>query len=181
MAEIALTGAIALLDVVLPFLQSVYHNNRVSTDINEVKELLKTMRSYLMDTEGREETEGWKDRVQKVRNLAIETEVAIDEFMFDVTGNSHHHRVTIFLHNVRHSFKPISRLSSQLKDIKAKINNIKSTDPFRCCPSDVTSGSNVEKIPPENYPISRKIILWALRSAGGKFAVLFSTMNQDAQ
>ena len=179
MAEIALTGAIALLDVVLPFLQSVYHNNRVSPDINEVKELLKTMRSYLMDTEGREETEGWKDRVQKVRNLAIETEVAIDEFMFDVTGNSQHHRVTIFLHNVRHSFKPISRLSSQLKDIKAKINNIKSTDPFRCCPSDVTSGSNVEKIPPENYPISREDHLVGIERFRGKICSLF--LNNESR
>ncbi|KAK7855616.1 disease resistance protein rpm1 [Quercus suber] len=157
MAEIALAGAIGLLDVVLPFLPYVYHKG-VSPDINEVKELLKTMRSYLKDTEGREETEGWKDRVQNVRNLAYKTEDAIEEFMSDVTGNSHHHRLTTFLHNVGHSVIdtiPIFHLSSQLKDIKAKINSIKDTDAFRCCPSDVTSRFNVEEIPPEDYPISR--------------------------
>ncbi|KAM3743879.1 hypothetical protein ACB098_06G009000 [Castanea mollissima] len=181
MAEIALAGAIGLLDVVLPFLQHVYHK-RASPDINEVKELLNTMRSFLKDTEGREETEGWKDRVQKVRNLAYETEVAIDEFMFDVTGNSHHHRLTTFLHNARHSFtdiKRINRLSSQLKDIKAKINNIKDTDAFRCCNSAVTSSFNVEEIPPEAYPISRDDHLVGINRRIGKICSLI--LNNESR
>lgn len=119
--------------------------------------------------------------MRKVRNLAYETEDAIEKFMSDVTGNSHHHRVTTFLHNVGHAIidiKPIILLSSQLKDIKTKINNIINTDPFRCCPFDVTSGSNVEETPPEAYPIYRDDLV-GIERRRGKFADLSSTMNQD--
>nr|XP_023879734.1 disease resistance protein RPM1-like [Quercus suber]POE76526.1 disease resistance protein rpm1 [Quercus suber] len=102
--------------------------------------------------------------------------------MSDVTGNSHHHRLTTFLHNVGHSFIdtiPIFLLSSQLKDIKAKINIIKDTDAFRCCPSDVTSRFNVEEIPPEDYPISRDDHLVGIERRSGKICSLI--LNNESR
>jgi hypothetical protein len=68
MAEIALAGAIAIVDKVLPFLM-VGRNCESTYDIEEVKKWLNTMIAYLKDTEGREDTEGWNYRVQQVRDL----------------------------------------------------------------------------------------------------------------
>ncbi|KAK7855615.1 hypothetical protein CFP56_027305 [Quercus suber] len=76
MAEIALAGALALVDRLVLVYQYVTH------DVEEVKKWLDTMKSFLKDIEGREDTEGLKDRVEKVRNLAFETEDAIEEYMF---------------------------------------------------------------------------------------------------
>ena len=153
MGEIALAGAIALIDKLVLVHQNVSHN-AVHHDVEVVRKLLSTLKGYLKDTEGRENTEGLKDRIEKVRDLAYETEDAIDKYMYDVPEHIHHHQFTRFLHGVAH---PVAnrRLSTAMKAIKDNIDTIKGTDAFRVCPSDVASSSNAAEIPPDTNPFSR--------------------------
>ena len=152
MGEIALAGAITLIDKFVLVHQNVSHN-AVHHDVEVVRKLLSTLKGYLKDTEGRENTEGLKDRIEIVRDLAYEIEDAIDKYMYDVPEHVHHHWFTKFLHDAAH---PVANhcLSSAMKAIKDKIDAIKATDAFRICPSDVASSSMAGEIPPEAYPIS---------------------------
>ena len=79
-------------------------SGRDCRNIEEVRKWLNTMIAYLKDTEGREDTAGLKDRVQQVQDLAYETQDAIEEFMYEVPKHSHHHLITIVLHDVAHFF-----------------------------------------------------------------------------
>jgi disease resistance protein RPM1 len=129
----------------------------VCKDVEEVKACLNTLKSYLRDTEGREDNEGLKDRVEKVRNLAYETEDAIDNYMYAVPEHLHHNWCRQVLHDVAQPVKtllPIYHLSSAMKSINTNIKNIKVADSIRVHPSDVASSSMAGEIPPEAYPIS---------------------------
>ena len=120
MAETVVSGAITLVTTVVPFLYEMCSDGDIQ-NIDEVKKWLGTMIAYLKDTEGREDTAGLKDRVQRVQDLAWETQDAIEEFMYDVTDHSHHHWFTKFLHGVAHSANDalaLRQLSSRMADIK---------------------------------------------------------------
>lgn len=143
MAEIAVSGAITVLSTVLPFLEKIRSVGDRS-DIKEVRNWLNTMMAYLKDTEGREHTEGWKDRVQQVQALANETQDAIEEFMYEVPEHVHHHGITKFLHGVAHSAKDalaLRKLSSRMADIKKKVDYIGDFDKLRIFPSQLASNS----------------------------------------
>ena len=119
-AEIALSGALALVDRLLLIYPYVTH------DIEEVKNLLDTMKGVLKDTDGREDTEGLKDQVKNVRNLAYEAEDAIEEYMFQVPEHFHAHQARKIVHNFAHPVKNFIlgiQLSSSMRDIKAKIRD----------------------------------------------------------
>ena len=119
-------------------------SGRDRRNIEEVRKWLNTMIAYLKDTEGREDTAGLKDRVQQVQDLAYETQDAIEEFMYEVPKHSHHHLITIVLHDVAHFFKdfrPLCRFSSRMADIKKEVDNIGDFDTLRICPSPVASSS----------------------------------------
>ncbi|KAM3743880.1 hypothetical protein ACB098_06G009100 [Castanea mollissima] len=151
MAEIALAGALALVDRLVLVYQYVTH------DVEEVKKWLDTMKSFLKDIEGREDTEGLKDRVEKVRNLAYETEDAIEEYMFQVPEHFHPNQVRKIFHNVAHpvkNFIPGIQLSSSMRDIKAKLKDINDLDTLRILSSNLPSSSVAGEIPPEAYPYS---------------------------
>uniref|UniRef100_A0A2N9G2E8 NB-ARC domain-containing protein n=1 Tax=Fagus sylvatica TaxID=28930 RepID=A0A2N9G2E8_FAGSY len=148
MGEIALAGAIALIDKFVLVHQNVSHN-AVHHDVEVVRKLLSTLKGYLKDTEGRENTEGSKDRIEIVRDLAYEIEDAIDKYMYDVPEHVHHHWFTKFLHDAAH---PVA--NHCLSSTKFLHDAIKATDAFRVCPSDVASSSMAGEIPLEAYPIS---------------------------
>lgn len=151
MAEIALAGALALVDRLVHVYQYVTH------DVEEVKTWLDTMKSFLKDIEGREDTEGLKDRVEKVRNLAFETEDAIEEYMFQVPEHFHPNQVRKIFHNVSHpvkNFIPGIQLSSSMRDIKAKLKDINDLDTLRILRSNLPSSSMAGVIPPEASPYS---------------------------
>ena len=79
-----------------------------------------------------------------MQDLAYETQDAIEEFMYEVPKHSHHHLITIVLHDVAHFFKdfrPLWRFSSRMADIKKKVDNIRYFDTLRICPSPVASSS----------------------------------------
>ena len=120
MAEIALAGALALVDRLVLAYPYVIH------DVEKVQNVLDIMKGYLKDAEGREDTEGSKNRVENVRNLAYEAEDAIEEYMFQVPEHFHTHQARNIVHNFAHpvkSFIPGIRLSSSMRDIKAKIRD----------------------------------------------------------
>ncbi|XP_075643657.1 disease resistance protein RPM1-like [Castanea sativa] len=147
MAEIAVSGAITAVTTVLPFLQKICSVGD-RRNIEEVREWLNTMIAYLKDTEGREDTAGLKDRVQRVQDLAYETQDAIEEFMYEVPEHFHHHWITIALHDIAHFFKdflPLCRFSSRMADIKKEVDDIGDFDTIRFCPSQVASSSTTAK------------------------------------
>ncbi len=100
MTYIALAGAIAIADKLVLILNQYVGDNAVCKDVEEVKACLNTLKSYLRDTEGREGNEGFKDRVEKMRNLAYETEDAIDNYMYAFPEHLHHNRCRQVLHDV---------------------------------------------------------------------------------
>ena len=65
MAEIALSGALALVDRLLRIYPYVTH------DIEEVKNLMDTLKGFLKDTDGREDTEGLKNSCFKFLYTSI--------------------------------------------------------------------------------------------------------------
>ncbi|KAK4575586.1 hypothetical protein RGQ29_026519 [Quercus rubra] len=151
MAEIALAGALALVDRLVLVYQYV------TRDVEEVKKWLDTMKSFLKDIEGREDTEGLKDRVEKVRNLAYETEDAIEEYMFQVPEHFHPNQVRKNFHNVAHpvkNFIPGIQLSSSMRYIKGQLKDINDLDTLRILSSNLPSSSMAGEIPPEAYPYS---------------------------
>ncbi|KAK1577699.1 hypothetical protein Q3G72_024026 [Acer saccharum] len=108
-------------------------------DVNATKNYLNTMLAYLKDTEGREATEGLKDRVQQVRDVAYEIEDVIEEFLLEVPEHFHQHRVTKIIHKAGHSFTDwmaVRTLSSRMEAILVKIKNIGAMDPFRIFPCE---------------------------------------------
>ncbi|KAK0598988.1 hypothetical protein LWI29_001278 [Acer saccharum] len=113
-------------------------------DVDATKNFMNTMKAYLIDTEGREGTEGFKVRVQQVRDVAYEIEDVIEEFMLEVPEHFHEHRITKFLSDTGHSVKDrmaVRRLSSRMEAIQVKIQNIKDMDSFRIFPPEQASGS----------------------------------------
>ncbi|KAK3199623.1 hypothetical protein Dsin_023038 [Dipteronia sinensis] len=118
---------------------------RPQFDVDATKDILNTMIAYLKDTEGREGTEGLKDRIQRVRDVAYEIEDVIEEYMLDVPEHFHTHRITQFLHKAAHSVTDriaVHRLSSRVKAIIVKIENIKAMDPLRNFPAQRASSSH---------------------------------------
>ena len=129
MAEMAISGAITAINKV-PFLYKICSAGD-RQNIEEVRNWLNTMIAQLKDTEAREDTADCKDRVQRLQDLAYETQDEIEEFMYEVPEHFHHNRITKFLHEVAHSVKdvpPLRRFSSRMADIKKKVDDITDFD-----------------------------------------------------
>ncbi|KAJ0040074.1 hypothetical protein Pint_28368 [Pistacia integerrima] len=149
MAEIAVEAAISVIDKLIKhfiLVNSQRNEQAAVNDFRSIKNWLNTMQAYLKDTEEiREVTEGFKDRVKQVRDLAYEIEDAIEEFMLEVPDHFHEHKITRFLHDVAHSVtdkKPLSRLFSSMETIKVRMKGIEELDRFRILPSEQASRSS---------------------------------------
>ncbi|KAJ9672546.1 hypothetical protein PVL29_025954 [Vitis rotundifolia] len=115
------------------------------------------MRAYLKDSKQREQdTEGARDRRNKVEEIAYEIEDALEQFMVDVPEHFHKHKFSQALHDVSHKVmdrRAFHRLSSRISDIQAKIKDIKESDSFGTSSSGVASSSRAEGVPDLAYPI----------------------------
>lgn len=160
MAEIAVTAAITAVQVAISFLNQPNLRWRLChDDFKFVGDWLKTMKAYLKDTEGKEGTEGLKDRVQKVRDVAYEIEDIVEDFLLQVPEHFHEHKITEICHHVAHAVSdlmPLRRLSSRIEAIKAKIKDIKDLDPFRVPAPEFVSSSGSGEVNPEVYPILKE-------------------------
>ena len=85
MAEVAVAGAITLVDKLsLWLVKSWFHFKRIEIEIEVLRMWLNTIKAYLKDTEGREDTEGLKFR-SDVRDLAYEIQDEIEDLMYEAT------------------------------------------------------------------------------------------------
>ncbi|KAJ9672536.1 hypothetical protein PVL29_025945 [Vitis rotundifolia] len=152
MAEIAVAASLGVAQIFLS-----QRNPKPKPNIVIIKGDLETMRAYLKDTEQREQdTQGAKDRRNRVREIAYEIEDALEEFMVDVPEHFHEHRISIVLHNIVHKVmdrKALHRLSSRIDAIQAKINAVKELDSFCTSSSGVASSSRAEGVLDPAYPI----------------------------
>ncbi|XP_031280356.1 disease resistance protein Pik-2-like [Pistacia vera] len=148
MAEIAVGAAISIINrLINGFLANSQRKEQATvTDFDSIKKCLNTMQAYLKDTEEiREVTEGFKDQVKQVRDLAYEIKDAIEEYMLEVPDHFHEHKITKILHRVAHPVtdkKPLSRLLSSVETIKVMMKGIEELDRFRILPSERASRSS---------------------------------------
>ncbi|XP_050280130.1 disease resistance protein RPM1-like [Quercus robur] len=133
MAEVAVFGAITLVDKLsLWLVESWFDFKRIEIEIEELRKWLNTIKVYLEDTEGREDTEGLKLR-SYVRDLAFEIQDVIEDLMYEATERPRHLRQAIkFIY--ASMFCPSKRFSSRMKAIKCKIRSI---DALCICPPHV--------------------------------------------
>ena len=155
MAEIAVSAALGVVQIFLS-----QRNPKPKPNIVIIKGDLEAMRAYLKDTEQREQdTQGAKDRRNRVREIAYEIEDALEEFMVDMPEHFHEHRISIVLHNIVHKVmdrKALHRLSSRIDAIQAKIKAVKELDSFLTSSSGVAavaSSSRAEGVLDPVYPI----------------------------
>ncbi|XVF19619.1 hypothetical protein REPUB_Repub11eG0126400 [Reevesia pubescens] len=96
----------------------------VSNEINEMKLLLKSIRSFLVDADrAGENSERQKAWVASVRDIASQVEDTIDEFMYHLNRR----RQWSFIHRTLHFQKDLlvrHKVAAKLQDINKKMNRI---------------------------------------------------------
>ncbi|TXG67552.1 hypothetical protein EZV62_008827 [Acer yangbiense] len=116
MAQLAIKAAVSILRILGTIVnRKLTSSSHSQFDVDATKNFLNTMKAYLIDTEGRKGTEGFKDRIQQVRDVAYEIEDVIEEFMLEVPEHFHEHRITKYAHDSGHFVKDqraVRRLSS---------------------------------------------------------------------
>ena len=141
LVEVAVSGAISGFIKLLPLIPNVYSQSDRRT-IEEVKAWFDSAIAFVEDTDGREDTRVGRVRAQKVRDLAFETQYAIDEYMFANPEHYHFYRLTRFGHKVWHLVTDVPslwRLSSRMKEIRSKIETLKDINKVFNGPSQVAS------------------------------------------
>ncbi|KAA8523515.1 hypothetical protein F0562_009938 [Nyssa sinensis] len=104
------------------------------------------LKAYLKDMEGNEGSEVLKDKVIQVQQVAYDIEDALEESMLHVTHRFHRHKISRRAHELVHAVTlriPLHSMSSKVKVIKSKIENITIFDSF--CDGRTSNSTIVEK------------------------------------
>ncbi|GMN29714.1 hypothetical protein TIFTF001_002529 [Ficus carica] len=105
-------------------------NSKAKDSVEKLKNMLSTFQTYLsFNNEEGQQGQSWnltEDFVNKIRDLTLEIEDALDEFMFEVPFHFHSTKFTKYLHDGEYFFKnrnAIDKLSRLGEEIQNKNKN----------------------------------------------------------
>ncbi|KAK4778693.1 hypothetical protein SAY86_006221 [Trapa natans] len=135
MADIAVSSALALLEIVSSFLQDEINlKNDVRADIARIRNWLDTMQAFLLDGEGEQRKAVFRDEQKQIRAFAYDIEDILDKFMFHVPHHFHRHLVSQVAHDGLYYFKQrsaLKELSSEIQNIRKKLDDYITVAPLR--------------------------------------------------
>ncbi|XP_073010953.1 disease resistance protein RPM1-like [Typha latifolia] len=126
MATPALQFALQKLDSLLVKEQQLLQG--LDTGVNDIKDELESMKSFLRETDITENTGGIKAWVSQVRELAYDVEDILEEYTIHLGRPSKHGFVGYIqktVHNMKH-LRTRHRLATAIQEIKIKVSNISS-------------------------------------------------------
>ncbi|KAI3456764.1 hypothetical protein Pfo_013427 [Paulownia fortunei] len=129
MAELAVTAALVLAEIVVPLLNKLNLQEDVQDEIKSMKSWLRSMKAFMEDNHGSEGSRMLEDQMEKVRDIAYDIEDILEEFVLHSPPYTfHNHRITRrvhnFAHGVYHGF-PLRGISGKIVSIKRDIDDIK--------------------------------------------------------
>ncbi|KAK0602465.1 hypothetical protein LWI29_033657 [Acer saccharum] len=146
----AVSAALSLVKEVLSFLEQEPNPQKdVSGDVQNIRNWLSTLQSYLKQMDGKESDDILKDCVSQVRDLAYDIEDVLDEFRVHVPIKFHGHRISTYVEGVFHPVKhrnALRKMSSEVQRINRRMHGIKTLDRLRSISPEEgsRSGARVE-------------------------------------
>ncbi|KAF8393979.1 hypothetical protein HHK36_020181 [Tetracentron sinense] len=118
-----------VLDRLVPLLELDANMLRgVRRNVEYIRDELQSIRGFLRDADGKEESEEVKAWVNQVRDIAYDIEDTLDEFMLRLAQEHQRHGFLGFLYKTAHfikHFKARIHITSQIQNIKVKIHDIR--------------------------------------------------------
>lgn len=113
MAEISVSAAVSLVEMVLSSLRLMENNQKnVQSEVANLGVCLHRLDAYLADMDGNEGSEQLKERVKEIRDVAYHIEDVLEEFMFNVPHRFHRHRISDKFDELAYAVKLWNPLSS---------------------------------------------------------------------
>ncbi|KAL8462089.1 hypothetical protein ACS0TY_033244 [Phlomoides rotata] len=159
MAEVAVTAALVLVEIVSPFLQNLNSQKNVQKiDISIMKSWLSLMKAFIEENYGREGSTMLKVKMDQVRKISYKIEDVLEEFVLHSPPYTFHtHQITRKIHNTAHQLYhnfPLHKILKKIQEINREIDSIRAqiaalpapaSDPTSQPSSSGTSGHRVSR------------------------------------
>ncbi|KAL7130723.1 hypothetical protein ABFS83_13G152900 [Erythranthe nasuta] len=164
MAELAVTGALVLLDIVIPLLSKFNSKEDVKDGIISLKGWLAPMKVFIEEHSGNDDDKRLllDQVVDQVRDIAYDIEDVLEEFIIHSQSYKfHNHRISrklhSFSHNLYHVF-PLHGISDKIARIKMSIDDMGSQHAFLSTglSSPRPSSSSTNRVRP--HPVSPPLL-----------------------